>query len=554
MIGVEAPPNDREIAREFFELFKTPWEYYRRDGAYDVVLCTGGNAWEHEARLVIVYSTEPIAFDAHHQIEVKSRRAAGAALYGAEKIPLYTLSATFAGEGFALLKDESGLEPMAVLRKSPTGAILRIGYNLFEEVRFLLTDGQPAANAGCPSLELHIALLRELITRSGLTLFEIPPVPDGHPFIACLTHDLDHPVMRNHWLDHTMAGFLCRATLGSARDVLRRKRSPGTLGQNWAAVANLPLVHLGLAKDPWQAFDRYLELEAGLGATYFVIPRKGYAGRLRGGPARSARASKYTVSEIKPQLERILSAGNEVGLHGIDAWFDGTSAAAEREALRGALGSELTGTRMHWLFFDKASPSGLDEAGFSYDSTLGYNETVGFRAGTAQAYQFAGATRLLELPLHIMDTALFYPAHLNLGDTEAKAVMRELIAQVSRFGGALTINWHDRSIFPERLWRSVYAWLLTELKSLRAWFPTASQAAAWFRKRRSCTFHEAVVEAGRAKLNVTAKGEPGLPGLRVRVHPPKAQSLFSGPISADRANCLDLSFKDSLCTTFALAA
>jgi hypothetical protein len=351
-----------------------------------------------------------------------------------------------------------------------------------------------------------------------------------------------------------MAGFLCRATVGSARDVLRRKRSPGTLGRNWAAVANLPLVHLGLAKDPWQEFDQYLDLETGLGATYFVIPRKGYAGKLRGGPAKPARASKYTVREIKPQLDRILSAGNEVGLHGIDAWFDGASAAAERETLRGALGRDTTGVRMHWLFFDKASPSNLDEAGFSYDSTFGYNETVGFRAGTAQAYRFAGATTLLELPLHIMDTALFYPSHLNLGDIEAKVVMGRLLSQVSRFGGALTINWHDRSLFPERQWSSVYAWLLAELKNLRAWFPTASQAAAWFRKRRTCTFHEATVDAGRAKLNVTAKPEPSLPGLRVRVHPPKAQNLFSTPISDGRTEYLDFSFKDNLSTTFAVAA
>ena len=45
---------------------------------------------------------------------------------------------------------------------------------------------------------------------------------------------------------------------------------------------------------------------------------------------------------------------------------------------------------------------------------MGYNETVGYRAGTTQAYKPLEASRLLELPLHVMDTALFYPAYLGL--------------------------------------------------------------------------------------------------------------------------------------------
>ena len=69
----------------------------------------------------------------------------------------------------------------------------RIGYDLFAEVQTLLTVGQTKINAGIPTLDLHIALLRDLIVASGVPLVEIPPVPDGFRFIACLTHDVDHP-------------------------------------------------------------------------------------------------------------------------------------------------------------------------------------------------------------------------------------------------------------------------------------------------------------------------------------------------------------------------
>ena len=59
--------------------------------------------------------------------------------------------------------------------------LARIGYDLFGEVRTLLTVGQPPENASIPTLELHIALLRDLIVVCGFPLVEIPPVPGRLP-------------------------------------------------------------------------------------------------------------------------------------------------------------------------------------------------------------------------------------------------------------------------------------------------------------------------------------------------------------------------------------
>ena len=109
--------------------------------------------------------------------------------------------------------DEDSRECAAYLDEREARVLARIGYDLFSEVRTLLTSGQPVANAGLPALELHIAFLRDLITCSGVPLVEIPPVPDGYQFIACLTHDVDHPSIRRHEWDHTMFGFLYRAII-----------------------------------------------------------------------------------------------------------------------------------------------------------------------------------------------------------------------------------------------------------------------------------------------------------------------------------------------------
>ena len=90
---------------------------------------------------------------------------------------------------------------------------------------------------------------------------------------------------------------------------------------------------------------------------------------------------------------------------------------------------------------------------------------MGYRAGTTQAYKPLEASRLLELPLHVMDTALFYPAYLGPSPRQARTLLSRMVDNAVQFGGCLTINWHDRSIAPERLWDGCYRDLVQELKS-----------------------------------------------------------------------------------------
>jgi len=68
------------------------------------------------------------------------------------------------------------------------------------------------------------------------------------------------------------------------------------------------------------------------------------------------------------------------------------------------------GVRMHWLYYSQQSAASWRPLARLYDSTIGYNDTIGYRAGTTQVYKPLDANRLLELPLHAMDTAMFYRA------------------------------------------------------------------------------------------------------------------------------------------------
>jgi hypothetical protein len=519
MIGVIANPSDHAVVSEFFELFKTPWEFYRSDRRYAVLLCAGdGKVDKSTAKLVLIYSGQELPFDIEKKTRIASRRSNTVLSYKGARLPIYGDSLSFQEKGTGALVDEESQYAAIYQHRRRGGVVARVGYDLFGEVRALLTKGQPVANASIPALELHIDLLRDLIIASGAVLVEIPPVPAGYRFIACLTHDVDHPSIRQHKFDHTMGGFLYRAVFGSLFDVFRGRRPWRELVTNWVAALKLPFVHLGLAKDLWYQFDDYAKLENGLRSTFFVIPFKESPGRKKGGPAPSRRATRYGAADIAEHIRRLISGGCEVGLHGIDAWLDSSSGQKELEQIRRTTGMQDVGVRMHWLYFDEQSPGTLERAGADYDSTVGYNETVGYRAGTNQAYKPLGVSRLLELPLHVMDTALFYPNYLDLSPAEASTVVRHIIDNAVQFGGCVTVNWHDRSIAPERLWGDFYLRTVDELKNKGAWFATSSEAVSWFRKRRAAVFENVNWESDVSQVKIAADRGENLPGLSLRIH------------------------------------
>ena len=63
MIGVIADSADHDVVREFFELFKTPWEFFKPDRKYEVLLCAGDFNFDETAKLILRYSGSKIAFD-----------------------------------------------------------------------------------------------------------------------------------------------------------------------------------------------------------------------------------------------------------------------------------------------------------------------------------------------------------------------------------------------------------------------------------------------------------------------------------------------------------
>ena len=513
MIGVAANESDLPWITEFFELFKTPWEQALPGKRYRVVLSTGPASDVADADLTLVYGADELPVDRRFGVAVTPVRGEVVVAWGGETIPIYGRTAGF-GEPIEEGLPHAGGTALGYRRTCGSKTIYRFGYDLFAETASLLTQGQPKSNAASPTLELHIDMIRQCLLRSQVPFVEIPPRPHDYSFVCCLTHDVDFFGVRRHAGDSTLAGFVGRAMAGTAFDVIRGRRPLDEALRNWGAVLSLPLVFLGRARDFWQPFDDYRHVERGRRSTFFLIPFRGRPGIGPDGRSESLRAAPYGVQEIRQDIEAHSGPTTEFAVHGIDAWRDTDAGGAERRELAAATGCERPGIRMHWLYFSPESPRKLEDAGFAYDSTWGYNDAIGYRAGTAQAFQLTGTRQFLELPLTVMDTALFYLDRMGLDRRQAMKRCREIVQQLRRFGGAFVVNWHDRSLAPERQWTRPYEALLHELDANGVWFAKAGEAVDWFRWRRSIRF---VSTASDVRVDAPAPAA-GLPGARLIVH------------------------------------
>ena len=536
MIGVIPKSEQARFVKEFFELFKTPWELYRPDRVYDVIIATGDRLPEVSPRLLLVYGPAEKSIDARIGVSVRRRLQCAVVNNRDALLPIYREMAMFAdhSNGVACVTAES---ETAGIRTGLSGStVIRLGYDLFDEIEHLLSSGQPVENAHLPTLEIHIRMLRQWILEAGIPLIEIPPTPAGHSFVVCLTHDIDFVGIRNHKFDHTMWGFVYRATVVAVRNFVRGRLSLRRLVRNWLAVASLPFVYGGWAKDFWEPFEWYLDVETGLPATYFLIPFKRRSGDNVPGRDASRRATAYDVSDLPHWTTTLLKKGCELGVHGIDSWHSVDKGREELTRIAAVTGDSAIGTRIHWLLRDANTPAVLERAGYAYDSTFGYNETVGYRAGTGQVFRPLGAKTLLEIPLHIQDGALFYPQRLDLSEPEAQGRCQILIDNAAKFGGVLTLLWHDRSHAPERCWGDLYIRLLRTLKATDCWFGTAGQVVDWFRKRREVRFELVETEDGSACACPCYDGGEVVPPLNIRLHRTCGEgndSAMSSPAASD---------------------
>ncbi|MCD8480681.1 MAG: hypothetical protein LRZ88_11030 [Candidatus Cloacimonetes bacterium] len=164
-------------------------------------------------------------------------------------------------------------------------------------------------------------------------------------------------------------------------------------------------------------------------------------------------------------------------MHGSpDSAFNLSVLNKELDNLRG-LGFNPTGFRTHYLHFDyQKSFSVLEAAGIKYDSTLGYWENIGFRAGISfPFYPFNikenRPFRVLEIPLIVMDTTLHSAKAMNLSSLSGARTLNRLIGMAATYQSHISLLWHNTTFDPVDYpgWGKLYWKTIKRALNKQAW-------------------------------------------------------------------------------------
>jgi peptidoglycan/xylan/chitin deacetylase (PgdA/CDA1 family) len=311
--------------------------------------------------------------------------------------------------------------------------------------------GRPARRTNQDPLEPGVS---KYLVDSGCEI----EYPDGRQFAVCLTHDVDeiYPPLKH--------------TLLSTVTCLKNLDLSGLRQQVFWWLH-------GKEQSPYWNFQEIMDLEEKYDArsSFYFLATDTDIKRFR-----------YDIEDLEGELGRIVDRGWEVGLHGsYYAYNDLERILEEKGRLERVLGRKVAGYRNHYLrFCVPDSWEILEKAGFEYDTTLGYPDTVGFRNGMCHPfwpYNLLSDSEvgILEIPMVIMDGTLFDPAR---SCDEAWEVAKRLIETVADCQGVLTLNWHSHHIgcFFRQSWLYLYEKILQYCSRKNAWMTSGIEICKWW--------------------------------------------------------------------------
>jgi hypothetical protein len=273
-------------------------------------------------------------------------------------------------------------------------------------------------------------------------------------FTVALTHDVDVPW---RWSGRrALRGAAARARAAA------RSRRRSDLGAELAGLLAAPARRLA-GTDPNWAYERIAAAERARGArsTYFVMA---------GGHHPADGPAPGTYDRLRPAVvTQIAAQGDEVGLHpSYTAAETPGRIGEERDRLEALAGTSVAGVRFHYLRHEthRDLPQ-LDRLGFTYDSSQGFADALGLRAGLSFPYhpydlETDAPLGIVELPLAVMDATLAEPRYLGLGAIAGLDAAVALLERVAATGGTVAVLWHTDRFSREyaRGWDRAYERLL----------------------------------------------------------------------------------------------
>jgi hypothetical protein len=264
--------------------------------------------------------------------------------------------------------------------------------------------------------------------------------PYDKPFAVCLTHDIDSVYLSRSLKADYALQHLQKGSLSGFMHFMR--------------------------KSPFCDFKDILSVEEKYEADssfYFMAEDSGeqdYA---------------YQVEDFESVLTEIVDRGSEVGLHGgHTSYLNAEELKTKKERLEKILDKKIIGYRNHYLRFRVPETwEYLHDAGFLYDTTLGYPDRIGFRNGMCHPFKpfnlkTGKPIGILEIPLAIMSTT--FGEYMKIDLNKAWEITKDLIDTVDQYHGVLTVLWHNTDLIGDQ--RKFYEKFLKYCAEKNAWMTT----------------------------------------------------------------------------------
>lgn len=269
-------------------------------------------------------------------------------------------------------------------------------------------------------------------------------------FTVFLSHDLDY--IEKNW-----AVRVKKLVFNSHKALLHFRKSDYLKAFSFL---KLGLIFFLVSTDYWM-FDSIQKLEDryGVRSCFFVYSQAGNI--LTRGIWSILIDPSYSVKENE-KLQNILKnlSHNEwrIGIHGSSNGFsDPDKFAREKDSLEKSLDLPISINRNHWLNFSHFSTMKLLEMNaIAIDSTLGFNDTIGFRGGICSPYRLFDFIEnrpydVIEIPMVIMDGTIF-----DYLEGEGLERIFSILSEVKKFHGTVSINWHQHTISDDYGWYTLY--------------------------------------------------------------------------------------------------
>ncbi|MCK4822475.1 hypothetical protein KA005_42315 [bacterium] len=161
-----------------------------------------------------------------------------------------------------------------------------------------------------------------------------------------------------------------------------------------------------------------------------------------------------------------------MGLHG--SFYSATDEqrlSEEKATLENAVGTEVQKVRQHWLRYEEITTPQIHNKLFKYDSTLGWNDRMGFRSGIAgrsRPYDHKNKRPFdyMITPQVIMDANIYDYGVQHIERITKKAM--DMLTGLRRHKNPyISISWHQRVCNSDYEWHELYEQILLHQGQLK---------------------------------------------------------------------------------------